>query len=172
MIIYHPAFDLYHTVYRMLQLLIHLKSYETIEVERLRIWDFYMLFPEKISTIKLKREEKDIKDLIRTFIPPKNNPYEKVYDNRKMFEKIKPYQMAALKSLASYGIINKDYLVNNHISPLANLSENQFLCIGELSSREKNAMALLTSHFYQMSLFGANGLKDRSGLMEYKYDVQ
>jgi len=64
MIVYHPAFDLYHSVYRMLQILTHFDKNDYVETERLRIWDFYLLFPDKINTIKLKNTEKDIKDLI------------------------------------------------------------------------------------------------------------
>jgi hypothetical protein len=45
MIIYNQAFDLYHAVYRMLQLLTHFNKKEYVEVDRLRIWDFYVLFP-------------------------------------------------------------------------------------------------------------------------------
>lgn len=30
----------------------------------------------------------------------------------------------------------------------------------------------MTSHFYKMSLYGANGLKNRTNLMESKYDAQ
>ena len=41
----------------------------------------------------------------------------------------------------------------------------------ELSRQEENTVKLLTSHFYQMSLYGEYGLKDRSKLLESKYDA-
>jgi hypothetical protein len=94
----------------MVQLLGYFRRNDYIEIDRLRIWDYYLLFPNKLSSIRLKQDEKDIKELIRNFIIRKENPYEEILDNRKMFDKIKPYQMTAIKSLASYGIVNKDYL--------------------------------------------------------------
>lgn len=172
MIVYQKAFDLYHTVYRMIKLLAHFKQDGLIEIDRLRIWDYYLLYPNKMDKIRLKRNEKDIKKLIRNFILTKDNPYEMVINDRKMFEKIKPYQMAAIKCLASYGIINKDYLQENRIS---NINKDIFADYSEdfkkLSDQEENAIKLLTSHFYQISLFGGDGLKSRTGLLESKYDA-
>ena len=60
MIVYQKSFDLYHTVYRMIKLLAHFKEDGVIEIDRLRIWDYYLLHPNKMQEIKLKREEKDI----------------------------------------------------------------------------------------------------------------
>ena len=68
MIVYQKAFDLYHTVYRMMKLLAHYKNDGLIEIDRLRIWDYYLLYPNKMDKIRLKREEKDIKTIIRNFI--------------------------------------------------------------------------------------------------------
>ncbi|WP_231372749.1 ABC-three component system middle component 5 [Aureivirga sp. CE67] len=173
MIIYHQAFDLYHTVYRMIQLLGYFKRGDQIEIDRLRIWDYYMLFPNKLSNLKLRRNEKDIKNLINSFIIRADNPYEEVIDDRKMFEKIKPYQMTAIKSLASYGIVNKDYLTTNRINSISSeLIEDYISKLEKLTNQEENTIKLLTSHFYQMSLYGEYGLKDRSKLLESKYDAQ
>lgn len=172
MIVYQKAFDLYHTVYRMIKLLAHFNQDGLIEIDRLRIWDYYLLYPNKMDKIKLKREEKDIKKIIKNYILTDDNPYEIVINDRKMFEKIKPYQMTAIKCLASYGIINKDYLQENRIS---NINKNIFSDYNEdfenLSIQEENAIKLLTSHFYQVSLFGIDGLKSRTGLLESKYDA-
>lgn len=172
MIIYHQAFDLYHTLYRMIQLLGYFRRSEYIEIDRLRIWDYYLLFPNKLSNIKLKRDEKDIKTLINAFIVRVDNPYEEVIDDRKMFEKIKPYQMTAIKSLASYGIVNKDYLSTNRITSIdIEVIKSYLSKLEKLSKQEENTIKLLTSHFYQMSLYGEYGLKDRSKLLESKYDA-
>jgi len=172
MIIYHQAFDLYHTVYRMIQLLSYFKRSEYIEVDRLRIWDYYLLFPNKVKNIKLKRTEKDISELVKSLITKEENPYEEILDDRKMFEKIKPYQMTAIKSLASYGLINKDYLSSNRITIISEIKVKSYIeKLKKLESQELNTIKLLTSHFYQISLFGEYGLKHRSKLLESKYDA-
>lgn len=172
MIVYQKAFDLYHTVYRMMKLLAYFKNDGLIEIDRLRIWDYYLLYPNKMDKIRLKNNERDVKKVIRNFILKKDNPYEMVINDRKMFEKIKPYQMTAIKCLASYGIINKDYLQENRIS---SINKDIFADYDDdfknLSIQEENAIKLLTSHFYQVSMFGIDGLKSRTGLLESKYDA-
>jgi hypothetical protein len=173
MIIYNQAFDLYHAVYRMLQLLTHFDKSEYVELDRLRIWDFYLLFPNKIHEIKLKRTEKDVKAILKKYIPQKNNPYEVILENRKIFEKIKPYQISALHSLASYGIIDKELLIQNRVSIISKEILNKYVSkFEELSAKEKNLITVLTSHFYQISMFGADGLKSRTNLMESRYDAK
>lgn len=172
MIIYHPAFDLYHSVYRILQILTYFNRGDYVEVDRLRIWDFYLLFPEKVNTIKLKQSEKDIRLLIRNYISPENNPYDLLIDNRKMFEKIRPYQFTAIKCLASYGIIDKDYLSTNKVTIISkDLLANYIEKFEPLTSKETNVIHLLTSHFYLMSMYGEDGLKARTKLLESKYDA-
>jgi len=172
MIVYQQAFDLYHTVYRMIKLLAHFKRNDYVEIERLRIWDYYLLYPNKMNNIKLKRDEKDIKEIIKHYILKGDNPYEQVVNDRKMFEKIKPYQMTAIKSLASYNIINKDYLTLNRITTVtSDIFDKYSDDLKKMSVQEQNAIRLLTSHFYQMPLTGTYGLKHRSDLLESKYDA-
>lgn len=42
MIIYNQAFDLYHTIFRILHLINRFENEQMIEVDRIRIWDFYL----------------------------------------------------------------------------------------------------------------------------------
>lgn len=173
MIAYHQAFDLYHTVYRMVQILDHFDGNDSVEVDRLRIWDFYLLFPNEIHKIKLKKDEKDIKNILQNYVKPKYNPYENIIDDRKIFERILFYQVSALKCLASYGIIDKDALNYNRVAVVSKDLLKKYIGIfGELPPREKNIIAILTSHFYHMSMFGPNGLKSRTNLMISKYDAK
>tara|TARA_B110000003_G_C16570162_1_gene503970 strand:+ start:250 stop:771 length:522 start_codon:yes stop_codon:yes gene_type:complete len=173
MIVYQKSFDLYHTVYRMIKLLAHFKEDGVIEIDRLRIWDYYLLYPNKMQEIKLKREEKDVKTIIKQFITRPENSYEKVMNDRKVFEKIKPYQMTAIKCLASYGIINKNYLNNNKITSISKEIFDKYSDdFKTLSVQEENTIKLLTSHFYNMPLVGVNGLKSKTQLLESKYDAQ
>lgn len=173
MIVYQQAFDLYHSVYRMLRILAYFDRAEYIEVERLRIWDFYLLYPNKMPNITLKKTEEDVRRMIKSFIIKESNPYENVLNDRIIFEKIKPYQMTAIKFLASYGIINKDYLELNKIFVLSKeIIKEHLKEFIPLTIQEENAIKLLTSHFYLMPLYGENGLKSRTKLLESKYDAQ
>lgn len=172
MIIYNQAFDYYHAIYRMIRFLTHFKRHEYIEIDRLRIWDFYFLFPDQIHSITLKRDEKDIRELRKRFIKQKDNPYNQVFDSKKVFEKLKPYQLTALHCLASYGIINKDMLKENRVSIISEkLLEESNAKFEELDYTEQNVIAFMTLYFSDISLFGEHGLKSRTKLMVSRYDV-
>jgi hypothetical protein len=173
MILYNNAFDLYHTIFRILHLLNKSDRNKSIEVDRIRIWDFYLLFPSQIFNIKPKRNEVEYKNLLKQLKVKKENPYQLVSDNRKTLEKIKPYQYAALNCIASYGIIDKDKLMEDRvfISSIT-LLERYIKSIGNLSPREINIITVVTSNFYDISLFGKDGLKSRSDLIESKYDAK
>lgn len=167
MLVYHSAFDMYHCIYRLIQLLSNLKE-EYVELERLRIWDYYLAFPNEMAKIRYEKGNKDIQNLF----PKKYNPYEVVIDNRIIFEKMKPYQMTAIKTLASYGLIKKDYLTENRITKIDKiLFDNLLKNYEPLSDREDNIIRIMTSYFYQMPLYGEKGLKDRTNLLEYRYDA-
>lgn len=172
MIVYNQAFDLYHTIFRFLHFLNKFENQTILEIERVRIWDFYLLFPSKIHEIHLKRNEADVRKIVKGFIKDSKNPYERIPENRKIFEKIRPYQQAALNCIASYGIIDKALLNQQRISIINKDILIDFVNIfEELTPKEQNVIALMTSHFNQISLFGTDGLKDRTNLIESKYDA-
>ncbi len=172
MIVYNQAFDLYHTIFRLLHFLNKFENQTILEIERVRIWDFYLLFPSKIHEIRLKQDEADIRRIRKEFIKDSNNPYERITENRKIFEKIRPYQQAALNCIASYGIIDKSLLNQQRISIINKDILIEFVNnFEELTPKEKNVIALMTSHFNQVSLFGTDGLKSRTNLIESKYDA-
>ena len=131
-----------------------------------------MLFPSKIQEIRLKQDEVIIRRIRKVFSKDSNNPYEKVIENRKIFEKIRPYQQAALICIASYGIIDKSLLNQQRISIINKDILIEFINnFEELTPKEKNVIALMTSHFNQVSLFGKDGLKSRTNLIESRYDA-
>ncbi len=172
MIVYNQAFDLYHTIFRFLHFLDRFENNDLVEVERLRIWDFYLLFPSKIHSIRLKQNESDIRKLRKNFIKDSKNPYEKITEERKIFGKLKPYQLAALNCIASYGIIDKASLNQHRVSIINKKVLSEFIkSFEEIAPKERNVITLMTSHFNQLSLFGIDGLKSRTNLIESKYDA-
>jgi hypothetical protein len=172
MIIYNQAFDLYHCIFRILHLLNKFEKQNIIEVDRIRIWDFYLLYPQKVHDIRLLRTEADIKKLRNSYVHKDKNPYDAIVESRKFFEKLHPYQLAALNCIASYGIIEKDALqFERVIIQNKNILESYVQQV-QLSRTQQNAISLLTGHFSQISLFGKDGLKARTDLMVSKYDAQ
>lgn len=171
MILYNNAFDLYHTIFRMLHLLSKIEKDKVIEIDRIRIWDYYLLFTNEIFNIKPTKNKKEYNQLLKELNIKKNNPYQQIYDQRKTLEKIKPYQLSALNCLASYNIIDKEYLLKEEVKINSfDLLKRYTQSAGDLSDREKNIITIMTSFFRDISLIGNNGLKERSNLMESKYD--
>ena len=171
MIVYNQAFDYYHAIYRMIRLLSSYSREQFVELDRLRIWDFYFLFPEQVHQITTKQNEDGVREIRKRFIKPKNNPYKQVYDNKKLFEKIKPYQLSAIHCLASYGIIDKEQLALNRISVISEDRLKEYNNkLEELSYTEQNVIMLMTSYYATISLFGPDGLKARTHLMVSRYD--
>ena len=50
--------------------------------------------------------------------------------------------------------------------------EKYITSLGEVSPREKNIISIVTSTFFDISLPGVNGLKNRTNLIESKYDAK
>jgi len=171
MITYNPAFDLYHSIFRMAYIIASMQEGETYEIDKVRIWDFYMLFPDKVHNIHLKQDEKTIRELRNTKLKKSNNPYEYRGNNRKLFEWIKPFQLSALSCLVSCGILNKNEYLSGRVAVSNHSALNAFVGkVGTLSAREKNTLAFLRILSLRMPLTGIYGLKARTELLEYKYD--
>lgn len=171
MAMYNQAFDLYHGIFRILHILNRFQNNEVLELDRLRIWDFYLLFPYKTYEIRLSREHKEIALFRKTYIKQGANPYDSVYDGRKLLERLRPYQIGALSCLASYGIINADKLLDNEVeitdrSKLIALTQN----LANLSDEENNVLSWLCTFFRTFPLNGNNGFKSRTKLIISKYD--
>ena len=167
MLVYHPAFDIYNGIFRMLQLLTLMKQNE-IELDRLRIWDFYLTFPNEARKITFPQ---NLSELKRVFRKDKKNPYEDLIDDKRIFERMQPYQMSALKSLASYGLIDNKELAKGIVKRTSQEVPKELIeKINELSVEKSNILKLILG-FNELPLFGKMGLKQRTGLLEFKYDA-
>lgn len=167
MLVYHPAFDLYNCVFRMLQLIVHMK-HDEVELDRLRIWDFYLTFPREAKTITFPR---DLADLKKVFKNPTPNSYEDLVDPKKIFERMKSYQNDALRCIASYGFIENEELANKIIKKTnKEIPAELLIALKTLSHERENVIKLVTG-FWDLPLYGGQGLKSRTGLLDFKYDT-
>ena len=173
MITYNPAFDLYHAIFRMAHILQRLDDGECFEIDKVRIWDFYVLFPSKLYSVSLRQFGQDIIEARKTYIERPRNPYEYRGDNRKLFEWIKPFQLSALNCLVSCGILDKDNYLDGKVTVSNRQALNDFVeRSGQFTAREQNVLSFLGLFSRHMSLTGADGLKARTRLLESKYDAE
>lgn len=63
MLVYHPAYDAYHCLFRMMAIM---ENTNRLEIDKLKILDFYILFPALLSEVKMPREFIKIKKNSKT----------------------------------------------------------------------------------------------------------
>lgn len=166
MLIYNQAYDTYHTIFRML--LLSSRILKPIEVDKLRILDFYYVYPTELLDIKkplgFKKYEK--------FLNPEINKYDRVMNPKRIFYKMNNIQLQAIKALVAYGYFDSESFENGTIK-ITNkkMSEELNFAIENAIKQNFNIISLLTGPLTEIDLYGHLGLKERTGLIEFRYDT-
>jgi hypothetical protein len=166
---YQPAFDPYHAIFRMIRLRMIAHNSFKLHVDHLRILDYFLLFPVRASIIRMAPRHSGVK---RHAITANNAPYGKQPDDRGILRRMKPMQIAALETLAMRKIIDAERLALDVVfftaldvpPPLRERAE-------EANSQAPETVKLITVLASEYGLLGVDGLKARTGLMEYRYDA-
>ena len=168
MLMYHPAFDANHCLYRIVSIL-HATKDVPISWSLLRMLDFYYLFPSQLKNIKpWPREIQKMKALAMK-IP---DQFEDLSNPARTFFELQPFQKTAMLQLIAKGVLSKtafdkgimkldpDYLRSEYT---ALLNTDDFL--------KSDAFQVITKGLPSAEFNGASGLKSRSSLLEYVYDI-
>jgi hypothetical protein len=167
MLTYHPAFDIYHCAFRVLLLSTKMEMAE-IEVERMRIWDFYFVFPNELKNVSFPRDLWSLKPSFKF----EENPYEDLRNSEIIFERMKPFQLSSFRYLAAYGFIDSESLTKNIVNRTRKQIPNSLIDkISELNEQQEYILKLISSPFNELPLYGDKGLKSRTKLIDFKYDV-
>lgn len=165
MLIYNPAYDVYHTMFRILQLMTKINS--KIEVDKLRILDFYLVFPAELLEIKSFKGFRKYSKYLKEDI----NKYERVINAKRLFHKMESIQLEAIKGLISYGLLSGDAFKSGKIEKTSlEISETLSGQIADANKTNLNLINLLTGPLASMDLYGHLGLKVRTNLLEFRYD--
>jgi hypothetical protein len=163
-LVYHPAFDPYNALLRMVRILA--ASPEGLDPTALRILDFYLLFPESLADARLTPQ---LRSLVRRLAAEPRYPYDKLPATKTLFERMESSHEAARQTLLAKGFAAAN---GSKIRLLANRLPTELLdLVDEQNKNEASLMAAISSIAAAFSTEGPNGLKDRSGLAEYRYDV-
>ena len=166
MLIYHPAFDLHHCIFRMVRLLNKLPP-DRYHVERMRILDFYLLFPGQIPSMRFPRYLQEQRKRFKGSA----GRYERIVDPYRIFLRLEPFQTEALGSLASRGLITPSTLLEGFVERTAEEIPPKIKAAAEASDqRFPDAIDLLTGPLMGIQLYGRDGLKGRTRLFEHRYD--
>lgn len=166
MILYHPAKDVNHCSYRMLSLLLHIEH--DLTVENLRLLDFYYSFPHLLKEIQ--PWPSDIREY-KPYITKVPEPYEKISNKKLLFFEMADIQKTSIALLHAKGLIKDEpyregKIVLNEDTVPAELYEK----INSDDFVVSKVFESLTIGFMSTAWEGKQGLKFRTGLLEYKYD--
>lgn len=167
MIVYHPAYDVSHCLYRMLLLLENIPCRD-IEVERLQLLDFLLLFPSLLKNISFPSELRSARKALSN-IPEQ---YENLPNPTRLMFELDNMQKESISSLIARGFINKDNVYNGVISRTDVELPKELLDKMSGDSVVKEAwFLLLVNNLSILDFYGSKGLKARSKMMEFRYDV-
>jgi hypothetical protein len=167
MIIYHPACDLNHCAFRFITLLSDIDEHQ-IEWETMQIIDFYYVFPHLLSDIRLPQNPIATKQTLKNI----SQPYESLPNSRRLMFGLEALQNEAARALVSKGIIYKDLylrsIIRLHAERVPETLNDQ---IKKNEKRNSQWYQLIVKVLAKYPINGKNGLKDRSQLMEFRYDT-
>lgn len=167
MLVYHPAFDANHCAYRFLHILYCSKA-EKIEWDKLRLADFYYLFPHLLKLIKPlpKAISKGRKYFVK--IP---DPYENVPNPKRLMFDLRDIQNSTIASLVAKNIVNKESFHKGEVSlVIESLPKALIESFDDNPISHEDWFKLFSKEIPFIELLGSKGFKARSKLMEYRYD--
>lgn len=168
MLIYHPAFDAYHCVFRMLVLT---GVVPRLELAKLRILDYYMCFPAEVALIQLPQEHREVRKVAKTI----KNEYRGPVSAHRTFRDMEPIQHASARMLAASGLFDSRELELGAVLRTEKALPDGLLTAQASEPADSGPAAAVSSYVLNqlstLPLSGPSGLKQRTGLMEHRYDV-
>lgn len=166
---YHPAQDINHCVYRLI-LILENSQHTSIKLDTYRMVDFYTLFPYLLKLIKplpqaLSKHRSKFKD-----IP---EPYESLKNTKRILFELEALQSVCIQNLLAKNLLDKEsydsgFLKRSDVALPERLRSE--MATSRLSNEEW--FKVLVDELPKAVFKGKAGLKARTGLMEYRYDLE
>lgn len=167
MLTYHPMHDHSHCAFRILCLAQDI-SLDVVSWELLQLLDFYLLFPHELKNITLPRNLFKFKAVLKE-IP---EPYENLTNAKRLFFSLGEIQKNTRNFLSSKGIFVQEAYQNGIIQLRPEVVPRNISALIQTASFKKEFWYdFITKELPNLGFEGAEGLKKRSGLMEFRYDV-
>lgn len=169
MLIYHPIHDLNHSLFRALMIL-EISDNDEINLDLFRIIDFYTLFPHLIKEIKpFPAELRSYKNIIKN-IP---EPYERIGNIKRVMFELEAVQTTALQNLLAKGFIDIEaFRLKKVRRSKVELPQTVRAEVNGNDIAESEWFQMLVTSFCHIKMKGKAGLKSRTGLMEFRYDLE
>ncbi|MBS1078286.1 hypothetical protein JK217_11100 [Gluconobacter kondonii] len=167
---YEPAFDPLHSIFRALRLRQGLGTGLPLPRVLFRMLDFYLLFPASLRNVRLRPEHRGLKN--QAAVTKRAASYGPRPEDAILFERMQPYQDAAVNTLALQGFFSNDELEAGWVIPSeakapAALTDRLLA----VNATEESLLTALNTLASDYPFDGVNGIKHRTGLLEYRYDA-
>jgi hypothetical protein len=167
---YEPAFDPLHAMYRALRIRDDVTAGLRVPRDLFRILDFYLLFPESLKGVRFRQEHRGLKT--RAMATKRAPAYGPRPEDAVLFERMRPFQEAALDTLALQQFFVSEALADGWVEPGRESVPPQLKeRIRHINAEEAALIEALRAIAADYPLEGAGGLKDRTGLLEHRYDA-
>lgn len=159
-------FDAYHCALRLASIAADC-DLEAIEWDRMRILDFFAACPHLLKTIRLPVELRSRKRILKTV----REPYESFPSTARLFFQLGEIQATAARLLVASGVFARDAMLTG----LVELGEGEHRpVLGHITEqaqfRSSEWYRFITKDLCKLPLQGKDGLKERSGVMEFRHD--
>lgn len=163
MIIYHPAYDIYHCSYRLLNILNSVDGNQ-LSKEILKFIDFFYVYPHLLKSIEsLPRPLNYHKNKIDKI----DDPFEITPNPKSLFFDLAQTQDSAITSLRYKSLVSQE---KNQIKLNLDMIPKPLTdTFGSDDFNKTEIFDILVRVFPKINLNGINGFKAKSGLMEFRY---
>jgi hypothetical protein len=166
MLLYNKSLDPMHTLLRVSTIIFFLKK-RSIEKDRLRLFDFILSNPSFIPQMSLGKDVQKEKNYFKIY----ENKY-RVFDARNLFESMRPIQDAVFYNLVGMEVLEEiEYGAWFEMKPDILPGGLKEIIVSSGGSVSFDVIDFLNTVLSEVEFLGAKGLKDRSGLMEHRYDA-
>ena len=167
MLIYHPVYDINHCIYRFLRIL-ETSRHSSFAWDLFRLLDFYSVFPHLLKNIKpFPRELSAYKKVLNRI----DAPYESMPNHQRVFHEILNIQNTAVHNLIAKNLITADAFCKQVVQRSEeNLPANLKANLDTDPVITEGWYRFLVDELPTIPLKEKMGLKQRSQLLEYRYD--
>lgn len=165
MLVYHPAFDMNHGMFRMLRLL-ESNPEHRLHWDTFRILDLYYLFPHLLADATLPRPLTARKKAFAGTA----SAYSYVPSPKMFIQQMRGIHEIVARSLAAKGLLEPAELDASVLARTEVAIPAALATSFAGAEADKALVALLATEIAAIPLNGSNGLKQRTRLLEYRYD--
>ena len=155
--------------YRLL-LILEYSEHERFNTDTYRLIDFYTLFPYLLKLIKpLPKPINNYRNKISDI----QEPFESLRNTKRILHELERLQSTAIQNLLAKGLLDKQAFEKGFIQRTQKMLPKEFADqIHSARLPKEEWFKVIVNEFPKAQFTGSKGLKSRTGLMEYRYDME